>query len=292
MTHAGPLMQDLLHQNFDNVYGLAYFGAVIVVALWEAVWPWRSLDAPIRTRWTSNISVALIDNALFRLLLPITAIGLAFICDERDIGLFHWWVAPAWIGFVVSLLLIDLVKYLLHYAMHRVPWLWRLHRMHHTDQDYDFTTGFRFHPFEVLVSVSVYLGVIVALGAPVMAVMLTELFIAVHSIVSHGNIRVPRSLDTVGRLLIVTPDMHRVHHSTSWIESNSNFGNLFPWWDRLFGSYLAQPSAGHQGMGIGLPEFHGREHLRLIRMLIDPFLAPPPAAETDGSDVRTGLARS
>ena len=283
-------MSDSLLQNFATVYGLAYFGAVILVALWEGGWPLRSLDAPIRTRWVSNICIALIDNALWRLLIPVSAISVALVCAERGIGLLHSWEVLFWIGFVLSLLLIDLVKYLVHYGMHRLPWLWRLHRMHHTDQDYDFTIGLRFHPFEALLSPVIYLAVIAVLGAPVLAVMLSELVLVVLAIVSHGNIRVPRQLDSVGRWFIVTPDMHRVHHSTNWVESNSNFGIVFPWWDRLFGSYCAQPAAGHDGMGIGLRDFRAREHLTLVRMLLDPFMTPPPATETGGRDVGTEVA--
>ncbi len=285
-------MEAFLLDNFAEAYGLTYFGSVAAVALWEGLSPRRTLDSPLRVRWFSNIAVTLLDNALLRWLLPFTAIGVALACAEVEFGLLRWVEAPFWLAFVVSVLVLDFGKYALHYALHRVPTLWRLHRMHHTDQDYDFTTGLRFHPLEAVLTISLNLSLIAIIGAPALAVALTELMVVVVAMVSHGNVRMPKAIDAVLRLFIVTPDMHRVHHSTVWRESNSNFGTLFPWWDRALDTYTAQPAAGHKGMHIGLPDYRGVEHLRLGRMLVDPFVTAPRGDNSGDDGVGTEAAQS
>jgi sterol desaturase/sphingolipid hydroxylase (fatty acid hydroxylase superfamily) len=178
---------------------------------------------------------------------------------------------PAVIAVPVSVLALDLVIYTQHVLFHAVPALWRLHRMHHADLDIDVTTGLRFHPAEILLSMLIKMGAIIALGAPVMAVVIFEVLLNATAMFNHGNVRLPRRLDSVLRWLLVTPDMHRVHHSIIRRETNSNFGFNLPWWDRIFGTYRPQPQAGHLGMTIGIPEFRDPRELRFIRLLTQPF---------------------
>ena len=187
-------------------------------------------------------------------------------------------------AFVVSVLALDLARYALHLALHRVPVLWRVHRMHHTDQDYDFTTGLRFHPLEALLTAAMYFATILSFGATPMAVVATELLTAAQAMISHGNVRILGIVDRALRLILVTPDMHRVHHSVVWRESNSNLGILFPWWDRLFGTYTVQPSGGHERMVIGLSGYDHAGHLRLLRMLVDPFVTAPASDRSTGTE--------
>jgi sterol desaturase/sphingolipid hydroxylase (fatty acid hydroxylase superfamily) len=190
-------------------------------------------------------------------------------------------------------IVLDLVIYLQHVLFHAVPALWRLHRMHHADLDFDVTTGARFHPIEIVLSMVIKLAAVVSLGAPAIAVLVFEVLLNATAMFNHGNIRLPLGFDRVLRLLVVTPDMHRVHHSTVTSETNSNFGFNLPWWDRLLGTYRAQPVAGHEDMTIGIALFREPQDLRLDRMLVQPFRAGPGSApvghrdaETDGQDSR------
>ena len=196
--------------------------------------------------------------------------GIAVIADGRDWGLLNVFDVPPLVAFVVALVGLDVAIYLQHVLFHAVPVLWRLHRMHHADLEFDVTTGLRFHPFEILLSMGIKAGVIVALGAPAAAVLAFETLLSAASMFNHGNVRMPLGLDRVLRWIVVTPDMHRVHHSILPDETNSNFGFSVSWWDRLFGTYRAQPSQGHDGMTIGIEQFRDAGELRLDRMLIQP----------------------
>lgn len=269
-------MQEAIVEGFSSIYALAYFLAMAGVATWEAVAPRRRLTASLRQRWFSNFTIMLLDNALWRLVFPMTAVALALVAAERGWGLLNAFELPPWIALPLAFLVIDLSRYALHYALHNVPALWRLHRMHHTDHDYDFTTGLRFHPIEALLTVVVSMSVIVALGAPAVVVAVSEILVAALAMFSHGNVGLPPHVDRVARLIVVTPDMHRVHHSVVLEESRRNYATVIPWWDRLFGTYQAQPRAGHVGMTIGLIGYGASEHLQLGRMLIDPFTSSPP----------------
>ena len=193
-------------------------------------------------------------------------------CRGGRAGAFSTLLAlPAWVGVVASVVLLDLAIYFQHVLFHAVPVLWRLHRMHHADLDFDVTTGLRFHPIEILLSMVIKLAVVAALGAPALAVLIFEVLLNATSMFNHGNVRIPAGLDRVLRWVVVTPDMHRVHHSILSRETNSNFGFNLPWWDRLFGTYRAQPAAGHEGMTIGIEQFRDPRELRLDRMLLQPF---------------------
>ena len=215
--------------------------------------------------------MAVLDTVLGRIVAPTGAVGFALFAEERGWGLFNRVALPPWLEFLLALFLLDLAIYLQHRLFHYVPVLWRLHQMHHTDLDVDVTTGARFHPVEILLSLCIKFLVVNPLGAPPLAVLLFEIALNGTAMFNHSNVRVPPVIERVLRLLVVTPDMHRVHHSVVRRETDSNFGFNFPWWDRLFGTYRPQPEAGHQAMTLGIEHFRGPDELRLDRMLTQPF---------------------
>ncbi|MDN5863071.1 MAG: sterol desaturase family protein [Salinisphaera sp.] len=243
-----------------------------LMVLAEVLVPLRTQAAGRRRRWPGNLGVVVIDSLVVRLLLPTAAVGVALAADAGGWGLFHALAVPAWLAVIAGVLLLDLTIYLQHVLFHAVPALWRLHRMHHADLDFDVTTGVRFHPVEILLSLLLKLAVVAALGAPALAVLLFEVLLNATSLFNHGNIRMPVQVDRVLRWFLVTPHMHRVHHSIRPHETNSNFGFNLPWWDRLFGTYRARPADGQRGMTIGIAQFRNPRELRLHRMLIQPLL--------------------
>jgi sterol desaturase/sphingolipid hydroxylase (fatty acid hydroxylase superfamily) len=258
----------------EPVIRLAFFlGVLGIVAAWEALAPRRRRALGRWVRWPSNLAVVVLDTALVRLLFPVTAVGFAVLCEERGWGLLNRLDLPHWLAIVLAVLGLDLAIYLQHVLFHAVPALWRLHRMHHADLDIDVTTGGRFHPVEILASMAIKLGTIAALGAPALAVLVFEILLNATSMFNHGNVRLPLRLDGALRWIVVTPDMHRVHHSVVPKETNSNFGFNMPWWDRLFGTYRAQPAAGHEAMTIGIGQFRNTREQWLDRMLTQPFRA-------------------
>lgn len=267
-------MDELARQYYATAYTLSYFGAVAGVALCEAAAPRRGSSAPLRPRWFGNIGVALLDSALIWWLFPLASFGFALTAAEQGWGLLRLVEAPYAVAFVLSLAALDLARYVQHWLQHRVPVLWRLHRMHHTDPDFDFTTALRFHPLEALLTCAANFAVVAGLGAPVAAVAVYEICFALAVMFAHGNVRMPTGVDRALRVFLVTPDLHRVHHSAAAVETDSNFGAIVPWWDRLLGTYRDQPAAGHAAMTIGLPGYRERQHLALHRMLADPFMAP------------------
>jgi sterol desaturase/sphingolipid hydroxylase (fatty acid hydroxylase superfamily) len=196
---------------------------------------------------------------------------LALLAEARGWGLFNALDLPIWAGVPLAVMALDLAIYLQHVLFHAVPALWRLHRMHHADQEIDVTTGARFHPIEILLSMGIKLGVIAAVGTPAVAVLIFEVLLNATSMFNHSNVRMPARLDHVLRWIVVTPDMHRVHHSIVARETNSNFGFNLPWWDRLFGTYREQPAAGHVALTIGIEQFRDPAEQRLDRMLTQPF---------------------
>lgn len=249
----------------------AFLGVLVTMALWEVAAPRRRREIPRVIRWTNNLALVVLDTVILRLTFPIVAVGLAVVAEERGWGLFNNMGAPSWFAIVVSMLLLDLAIYLQHVMFHAVPALWRLHRMHHADLDFDATTGLRFHPVEILISMGIKLAMVAALGPPAVAVLLFEVILNATALFNHANIDIPRPVDRVLRLFVVTPDMHRVHHSTDPRETNSNYGFNMPWWDRLLGTYVAQPAKGHKAMEIGLGQFRTRRDLWLDRMLVQPL---------------------
>jgi sterol desaturase/sphingolipid hydroxylase (fatty acid hydroxylase superfamily) len=257
---------------YEPLIRLAVFGGVFVVmAVWELLAPRRPQAVARGWRWPNNLGVVAVDVLLVRVLLPITAVGLALIAEAHGIGLFNMIALPTWASIVVSVILLDLAIYLQHVLFHAVPALWRLHRMHHADLEFDVTTGLRFHPIEILLSTGIKLVVVAALGTPAAAVLIFEVLLNATSMFNHSNIRVPAQIDRILRWFVVTPDMHRVHHSILRRETNSNFGFNLPWWDRLLGTYRAQPAAGHDAITIGIEQFRDPRELALDRMLLQPF---------------------
>lgn len=250
---------------------VAFMGVVVAMATWEIAAPRRRLAVPRLIRWTNNLALVVLDTAILRLAFPLLAVGLAAMAAERGWGLFNNIAIAPWLAIFVSILLLDFAIFLQHVMFHAVPGLWRLHRMHHSDLEFDATTGLRFHPFEILISLGFKLAVIAALGPPAVAVLMFEVMLNATAIFNHANIALPHRVDRVLRWFVVTPDMHRVHHSIDPRETNANFGFNLPWWDRLLGTYVAQPAKGHLGMRIGIEQFRTRRDLWLDRMLIQPF---------------------
>jgi sterol desaturase/sphingolipid hydroxylase (fatty acid hydroxylase superfamily) len=251
---------------------LAVFGSILAAMIvWEFLAPRRDEKIGRWARWPSNIGVVVLDTVIVRLLFPIGAVGLAMLAESRGWGLLNVFDIPAWAAIPVGIILLDLAIYLQHVLFHAVPALWRLHRMHHADLEFDVTTGIRFHPIEILLSMGIKLAVVAALGTPAVAVLIFEILLNATSMFNHGNVELPARLDRALRWIVVTPEMHRVHHSIKPRETNSNFGFNLPWWDRLFGTYRDQPEAGHVGMSIGIDQFRDAREQRLDRMLTQPF---------------------
>ncbi len=253
---------------------IVFLGVLAAMAIWEVAAPRRRREIPRLLRWSNNLAVVVIDTILVRLMFPIVAVGLALMAEEQGWGLLNVFDLPIGIAFIVSLLALDLAIYLQHVMFHAVPALWRLHRMHHADLEFDVTTGLRFHPVEILMSMGIKLAVVAALGPPAVAVLVFEVILNASAMFNHSNIDIPRPIDRFLRLFVVTPDMHRVHHSIIPVETNSNFGFNLPWWDWLLGTYRAQPAKGHEGMEIGIEQFRTRRDLWLDRMLIQPVRGP------------------
>lgn len=249
----------------------AFLGILAAMVLWELAAPKRRQEIPKVLRWSNNIALVVLDTVILRLSFPILAVGLAGWAEQNGWGLFNILSVPSWLAIVASLLILDLAIYLQHVMFHAVPLLWRLHRMHHADLEFDATTGLRFHPLEILLSMAIKLAIVALIGPPAVAVLLFEILLNGTALFNHGNIRLPVGVDRVLRLIIVTPDMHRVHHSTNPREANSNFGFNLPWWDRLLGTYTDAPGLGHQGMQIGTDRFRTRRDLWLDRLLTQPF---------------------
>jgi sterol desaturase/sphingolipid hydroxylase (fatty acid hydroxylase superfamily) len=253
----------------------AFLGVFLAVALWEALAPRRSRAFSRRSRWPHNLGLLAIDTFLARLLVPATAVGVAVAAQSHGWGLAHQFSVPAWLAIPLAVMLLDLTIYFQHVAFHAVPALWRLHRVHHADLDFDVTTGTRFHPIEILISAGIKLAAVAAIGAPPIAVLIFEVLLNATAMFNHANAGLPVRVDAVLRWLVVTPDMHRVHHSILPQETNTNFGFNLPWWDRLFGTYRAQPAAGHEKMTMGIDAFRSPEDLRLDRLLIQPLRDTP-----------------
>jgi sterol desaturase/sphingolipid hydroxylase (fatty acid hydroxylase superfamily) len=263
---------------------LGLFLSVFVLLAIAEIWvPRRALLVAKGKRWFANLAIVLINTGMVRLVAPAAAVGIALAVEQRGAGLLHMVGWPPLLEIVLAVLALDLAIYLQHVMFHAVPLLWRLHRMHHADLDFDVTTGTRFHPVEMLLSLGIKAAVIFLTGAPVAAVLLFEILLNVTAMFNHSNIRIPVAVDAVLRLFVVTPDMHRVHHSLDVEETNRNFGFNLPWWDRLFGTYRAQPRLGHDGMVIGTPAFRdARQCASLGGMLLMPFARRPEGAAVRG----------
>ena len=251
------------------------------MAIGEWASPKRRQEIPRLFRWSNNIGILAVDALCIRLVFPMAAFGAAVYAQNHSIGLFNVFDLPGTFVFVLSVLLLDLAIYLQHVMFHKVPWLWRLHRMHHADLEFDLTTGIRFHPIEIILSMAIKIILVILLGVPVLAILFFEILLNATAFFNHSNVHLNSTLDKLLRYVLVTPDMHRVHHSIVPRETNSNYGFNVPWWDRLFGTYRAQPEAGHQGMTIGIEQFRTTRDLRLDQMLIQPIKTPHTQTNID-----------
>ena len=250
---------------------VASFMAVFAaMAAWEVLAPRRE-PGPRRSRWYHNLGLLVVDVMVLRIIAPGAAIAVALTAESKGWGLLSAVEAPRWLEIVGAVLLLDLAIYFQHVTFHAVPALWRLHRVHHSDLEFDVTTGTRFHPVEILLSTGFKCAAVAAIGAPALAVLAFEVLLNVTSVFNHSNARIPAAVDRRLRWLVVTPDMHRVHHSVLYNEACSNFGFNAPWWDRLFGTYRDQPLHGHERMTLGVDAFRGAGDSRLDRLLLQPF---------------------
>ncbi len=249
-----------------------FIGIFAVMALWEIFAPRRSLKLAKSARWLNNIALVVLNTLLLRLLFPAAAVGVAAFVNEHGWGILNLYQLPLAISTLLSVVALDFLIYLQHVMVHAIPLFWRLHRVHHADLDFDVTTGSRFHPLEIILSMLIKFTAIVALGPPVIAVVIFEIILNASSMFNHSNVRMPVNIDRLLRFVIVTPDMHRVHHSIEDDETNCNFGFSLPWWDRLFGTYRTQPRGGHEAMTIGIRSFRQiKDCNRLPGMLSIPF---------------------
>ena len=250
-----------------------FFGIFAIMALWEIKAPRRTLIISRAIRWTNNLGLVFFNSLILRLVFPAAAVGVAAFAAENGWGLLNYFELSFPLAVVISVVAMDFVIYLQHVLVHAVPTLWRLHRVHHADLDYDVTTGARFHPIEIILSMLIKFATIVVLGPPLVAVVIFEVVLNAMAMFNHGNVRLPLGLDRVLRFIVVTPDMHRVHHSVEDNEANSNFGFNLSIWDRLFGTYIDQPRDGHEGMTIGIHQYREpRQVSWLPGMLALPFI--------------------
>ena len=268
-------MHDFLTEMEPAIRLTAFLGVFAMVAVWEALAPRRSAAFARRQRWPHNLALVALDSIVVRMLMPGAVIAVAVAGESRGWGLINAFALAGWPAFLLAIVLLDLVIYFQHVTFHAVPTLWRLHRVHHSDLDFDLTTGTRFHPVEIVVSTLIKMAAVVAFGAPAIAVLVFEVVLNATSMFTHANAKLPIAVDRWLRRLVVTPDMHRVHHSVIYNETNSNFGFNLPWWDRLFGTYRAQPAAGHGAMSIGVDAFRSPADLRLDQLLLQPFRESP-----------------
>jgi sterol desaturase/sphingolipid hydroxylase (fatty acid hydroxylase superfamily) len=268
-------MQSMVPLSESTVRLVSFGGVLLAMVAWELLAPRRKLTVNRPVRWLSNLGLVALNTILARLIVPITAVAMAELAVARGWGILNWVQWPAWLELIVAVVALDLAIYLQHVMFHAVPAFWRLHMVHHADLDIDVTTGVRFHTLEILLSLAIKLGTVLVLGPSAWAVVAFEVLLNATSMFNHSNVRMPLWLDRLLRLVVVTPDMHRVHHSVIRRETNSNFGFNLPWWDRLLGTYRDQPKAGHEGMTIGLTSFRDqRQTERLDQMLLLPLWNP------------------
>ena len=268
-------MSAWLTQHEPGVRLAAFAGVFFVMALWEILAARRELTLPKGRRWIANLMLVVLDTVVLRLVFPVAAVGAAIAAAESGWGLLNRLELSPAFEVVAAIVMLDFSIYLQHVMFHAVPALWRLHMVHHADLDFDVTTGLRFHPLEILASMAIKLAMVGLIGPPVLAVLIFEVVLNATSMFNHGNVRLPLALDRIVRWVVVTPDMHRVHHSVEPSESNSNFGFNLPWWDRLLGTYQDQPAAGHDAMRIGVGHYQERRSQGLLWLLRLPFSGKP-----------------
>jgi sterol desaturase/sphingolipid hydroxylase (fatty acid hydroxylase superfamily) len=265
-------MDPLVNRNELLIRLGSFFGILVIMFLWELIAPRRPLTTSKITRWFSNLGLVLIDSIAVRLVFPTALAGVALLAQRQGWGLFNLFELFSLLKIIFSVLILDLAIYLQHVMFHSAPLFWRLHMVHHSDMDIDVTTGVRFHPIEIILSMGIKMIVVILIGAPPVSVLIFEIILNGTSMFNHGNVRYPQQIDSFLRLLVVTPEMHRVHHSTIRWETNSNLGFNFPWWDRLFGTYRDQPTKGHLEMTIGLDQYKEPQKLTFPWLIVLPFI--------------------
>ncbi len=257
----------------DILRALCFTAVFAAMAIAELAAPRRRLTVNKPRRWLSNLGLVAINTLLVRLASPVSVIGVALYAESRGWGLLNYLDVSRWSAVVVAVIVLDFVIYLQHVLFHALPFLWRLHRVHHADLDVDVTTGVRFHPLEMAISFGIKLSAVVLLGAPALAVLIFEIALNATSLFNHANLKLPTSFEFMLRLLLVTPDMHRIHHSADARETNTNFGFNLPWWDYLLGTYRSDPARNHEDMPLGLQEIRDEQRAeRLASLLAMPFL--------------------
>ena len=267
------LINDFVTQHEKTIRMGFFIGMLALMGLWEVIAPRRALTVSKTVRWVNNLALVLLNSLILRLIFPAAAVGVAAFASEQGWGLLNYYSVPFSVAVMLSIVLMDMVIYLQHVMVHAVPALWRLHRVHHADPDFDVTTGARFHPLEILLSMLIKFATIAVLGPPVVAVIVFEVLLNATAMFNHSNVRLNPVIDKFLRLIVVTPDMHRVHHSVEDDEANSNFGFNLPWWDRLFGTYREQPRGGHENMKIGIHKYYEPKQVSwLPGMLWLPFV--------------------
>jgi sterol desaturase/sphingolipid hydroxylase (fatty acid hydroxylase superfamily) len=245
-----------------------FFSMIAIIGVWELLAPKRTLSASKTVRWANNLALVFLNSFMVRLVFPMAAVGVAVAAQENQWGLLNNIEIPIWLATVLTIIIMDLVIYTQHVMAHAIPLLWRFHRVHHADPDYDLTTGSRFHTVEICLSTGIKFCTILLLGPAAFAVVIFEVILSATAMFNHGNIHLSKNIDRVLRLILVTPDMHRVHHSTEDDETNSNFGFSLPWWDRLFGTYRNQPRGGHEAMEIGIRSYQSEKEITWISGMI------------------------
>jgi sterol desaturase/sphingolipid hydroxylase (fatty acid hydroxylase superfamily) len=264
----------------------AFLGVLAAMALWEALAPLRPQPILRWRRWPNNLGMGILDAFVLRVVFPTAAVGAAVFAQARGWGLFNIVPVVDWAALVATVLLLDLIIYGQHVAFHAVPLLWRLHRVHHADLEVDVTTGLRFHPIEIALSMGIKMAAVVLLGARPLGVLIFEVLLNGTTMFNHGNVRLPQRLDSALRWLVITPRMHRIHHSILRRETDSNFGFNLPWWDRLFGTYRVQPEAGYDRMAIGIDRFRDPAESRIDRLLLQPFRNDGPQSRSRDANAR------
>lgn len=248
-----------------------FIGVLLLCALWENMLPRKALVASRTFRWVNNLSLVALNSVIITVIMPIAAIQAAVIASEQQLGLLYCTSMPIWINVLLSVVLLDCVIYLQHVLFHRIPLLWKFHRVHHADLDIDVTTGTRFHPIEIVLSMMIKIGAVFTLGVSPIAIVIFEIILNASAMFNHSNAKLALPVDAWLRKVVVTPDMHRVHHSVIPRETHSNFGFFLSVWDRLFGTYRAQPELGHDHIVIGLPDIRDEQEQRLDKLITMPF---------------------
>ena len=266
-------IEEFIVENEASIRLSVFIGMLVIMGLWELFAPRRAVKVSKLLRWGNNLLLVFLNSALLRLVFPAAAVGMALFAQQQGWGLFNYLDYNPLLELVLAVIILDFVIYLQHVLVHAVPALWRLHRVHHADLDFDVTTGLRFHPLEILFSMLIKITTIAALGPSVLAVIIFEVILNGMAMFNHGNVGLPAKLDRWLRWFVVTPDMHRVHHSIEDDETNSNFGFNLSWWDRLFGTYREQPRKGHIDMTIGIDKFSTPQQSTWLHgLLIMPFI--------------------